>query len=64
MTPQDKQNYGEAGNATIMASDGAITLTSPLRFCKLVTLASTTFTALTDEFERETITGNPAEDQT
>lgn len=64
MTPQDRQNYGEAGNATILAADGNIVLTSPMRFCKLVTLASTTFTALTDEFERAGITGTPAEDQT
>jgi hypothetical protein len=64
MTPQDKQNYGEAGNVTIAAADGDIQLASPLRFCKLVTLAQTTFTVLTDEFERASITGNPAEDQT
>lgn len=52
MTPQDRQNYGEAGNATILAADGDTVLPSPRRFCKLVTLASTTFTALIDEFEQ------------
>jgi hypothetical protein len=52
MTPQDKQNYGEAGNVTIVSGDAAVVLAHPLRFCKLVTLASTTFTALVDGFER------------
>jgi hypothetical protein len=64
MTPQDKQNYGEAGSMTIMAGDEDVVLASPLRFCKLVTLASTTFTALEDQFERPGPEGTLAGEQT
>jgi hypothetical protein len=65
MTPQDKQAFGEGGNCTIIPVSGAIDLgASNLRAVAIQCLGETTFTLLTDQFERVDITGDNAEDQT
>ena len=65
MTPQDKQAFGEGGNCTIIPGSGSVDLGAlRLRAVALQCIGETTFTALTDELERLSITGDPAEDQT
>jgi hypothetical protein len=63
MTPQDKQAFGEGGNFTMIASDGAIDLgASNLRAVAIQCIGDVTFTNLVDEFERVNISGTPADD--
>lgn len=64
MTPQDKQAFGEGGNFTILPGSGEIDLGVTNRAVAIQCIEETTFTALTDEFERGAVTGDNADDQT